>query len=60
MLNLLPQGTNPGPVLDPTGLIFTTEVGAENPASQDIGIYNIGADVISFGAGAITVDERTG
>jgi uncharacterized protein (TIGR03437 family) len=62
VLTVLPPGSNPGPVVRPTGLIFTGVAGGENPSSQNVIVANVTASPMTFGssiayvggAGAIT------
>lgn len=56
VLNVLPAGSNPGPVVRPTGLIFATVAGAANPASQTVQISNLTATPVNFWAGVVTDD----
>ncbi len=53
VLNVLPAGTDPGPLIRPTGLIFTARSGA-NPASQDVLVSNLTASPISFISGRLS------
>ena len=50
VLTVLPPGSNPGPVVRPTGLIFTGVAGAESPGSQDVTVANITANPTTFGS----------
>src|SRR5262249_14504668 len=40
VLNVLPPGSDPGPVVQPTGLIFTGAAGQPVPASQSVLVSN--------------------
>jgi trimeric autotransporter adhesin len=61
VLTVLPAGSNPGPDVRPTGLIFTGAFGAENPGSQNVTVANVTGTPTTFatslailpGAGAI-------
>ena len=55
ILNILPAGSHLGPIVEPTGLIFTTHVG-EFPGSQAIMIQSINATPLTFHSGITTVD----
>ena len=50
VLNLLPAGENPGPVVQPVGMVFTAQAGAKNPASQEVLVYNLTSNAVTFGA----------
>jgi uncharacterized protein (TIGR03437 family) len=41
VLNVSPPGTNPGPVVEPTGLVFVGVIGATTPAAQSVRITNL-------------------
>ena len=43
VLNVLPPGSNPGPQVRPTGLIFTGVAGGTNPGSQVVSVGNLAA-----------------
>ena len=55
-LNVLPAGTNPAPVVQPTGLIFTGAAGATSPGSQDLVISNLSGSSVSLASGHLTFD----
>jgi uncharacterized protein (TIGR03437 family) len=55
ILNVLPDGSNPGPVVRPTGLIFTGGLGSK-PGSQTVLISNITARQVNFTSNALTYD----
>lgn len=57
VLRVLPKGSNPGPELRPTGLVFTGAVNTSPPA-QEIRINNLLSDRISYASTSIT-DDRT-
>jgi uncharacterized protein (TIGR03437 family) len=50
VLNVLPAGSNPGPQLRPTGLVFTGIAGTENPGSQTVTIANVTSTPIVYGS----------
>jgi uncharacterized protein (TIGR03437 family) len=50
VLNVLPAGSNPGPEVRPTGLVFTGLLGS-NPGSQSVNLSNLaGAKQLSYGS----------
>jgi uncharacterized protein (TIGR03437 family) len=53
VLTVLPAGTNPGPEVRPTGLIFAGPQ-SPNPASQGVMIGNTGANPTTFGSAPVT------
>jgi uncharacterized protein (TIGR03437 family) len=50
VLNVSPPGTNPGPVVEPTGLVFVGVIGATTPAAQSVRITNLTNRSTSFTA----------
>lgn len=58
VLNVLPPGSNPGPVVRPTGLIFAGFAGATNPGSQTAAVSNITASPINFASSRLTYDGQ--
>jgi uncharacterized protein (TIGR03437 family) len=50
VLNVAPSGTNPGPVVEPTGLVFVGVIGAATPAAQSVRITNLTNRASSFTA----------
>ncbi len=50
VLNLLPEGSNPGPVVQPSALVFTTVEG-DSPGAQQFQVYNLTSSTISFESG---------
>jgi uncharacterized protein (TIGR03437 family) len=50
VLNVLASGTNPGPIVEPTGLIFVGLIGASAPTSQSVHITNLTSSTSSFTA----------
>jgi uncharacterized protein (TIGR03437 family) len=47
LLNVLPEGSNPGPEVTPTGMIFITRQG-ENPGSQTVTLNHLGTGTATF------------
>jgi len=47
LLNVLPEGTNPGPEVSPSGMIFITKQG-ENPGSQTVTLNHLGKGPVTF------------
>lgn len=54
--NVLPPGSNPGPQVRPTGLIFATRAGSSSPGSQTIRLGTPVAGNVEARAGAFTFD----
>ncbi len=53
VLNVLAPGSNPGPQVSPTGLVFTGMQGGGNPGSQSVTVSNLtGAQQLSYGSSA--------
>ena len=50
VLNVLPPGTDPGPDVRPTGLVFIGAAGAENPGAQDVTVANVTGSTIKVAA----------
>ena len=50
VVDVLPPGSNPGPQLRPTGFVFTTVAGAENPGAQTVTVANVTANPIVYGS----------
>ena len=55
VLNVLAPGSNPGPAVNPTGLVFTGVSGAEDPGSQKIAIANVISNPVLYGSSATYV-----
>jgi uncharacterized protein (TIGR03437 family) len=53
VLNVLPAGSDPGPLIRPTGLIFTTRPGSD-PAPQSVVVSNLSATSTSFISGRLS------
>lgn len=47
-LDVLPPGSDPGPVVAPNELIFSSVAGGDSPSSQDVFAYNITSHPKSF------------
>ncbi|HTM50992.1 MAG TPA: hypothetical protein VL285_19985 [Bryobacteraceae bacterium] len=58
VLNVLPAGSDPGPLVRPTGLIFTGLAGDTPPGSQTIRTSVLSNQSNSFIAGNLTLDGR--
>ncbi|HYL78843.1 MAG TPA: hypothetical protein VEU96_31930 [Bryobacteraceae bacterium] len=56
VLHLLPAGSDPGPFVQPSGLVFTGVSGGGDPASQTVLVANLSATPVSFGSGVATLD----
>ena len=56
VLNVLPAGSNPAPIVQPSGLVFTGVAGAESPGSQTIGVSNLSSAAVSFTSAGTTRD----
>lgn len=56
LLNVLPAGSDPGPVVRPTGVIFTEASGGPPAAGQKIRIATVSAYKRSFTTGLLTSD----
>ena len=54
VLTVLPAGSDPGPLIRPTGLIFVGTAGGANPGSQTVNVTNLTATPISFISGRIS------
>src|SRR5262249_23431949 len=54
-LTVLPQGSSPGPIVRPTGLVFTGPRG-QTPGSLDLYIYNFTSSLFHFNSNSVTVD----
>ena len=56
ILNVLPEGSNPGPLVLPSGLIFTQASGGSAAASQTISISDLTGTQLTFNTGTLTSD----
>jgi trimeric autotransporter adhesin len=54
ILTVLPPGSNLGPIVQPTGLIFTAVAGAESPGSQTVTVQSTSSTPVNFTSGRIT------
>ena len=54
-LTVLPAGSNPGPVVRPSGLIFGAQQAGPQPGSQTIQVNNLTASGLNYNSGQITV-----
>lgn len=55
-LNILPRGSNPGPLIRPTGLIFAAQAGTSSPSSQTVSLSNITSGTVDIVSGLFTAD----
>ena len=55
VLRVLPEGSNPGPDLQPSGIIFTAVQGV-TPGSQEVSVINLLGRDVSFASGSVTFD----
>jgi hypothetical protein len=56
VLAVLPPGSEPPPIVRPTGLIFTGIEGGASPGSQTVRVANLSARVTAFTSGRIPQD----
>jgi trimeric autotransporter adhesin len=54
ILNVLPPGSNIGPLVEPTGLIFSAVAGGGLPGSQTVQVQNTNNNPVIFHTGQIT------
>ncbi len=54
ILNVLPPGANIGPLVQPSGLIFSAVAGGGLPGSQTVLVQNTGSNPVIFRSGEIT------
>jgi uncharacterized protein (TIGR03437 family) len=58
VLNVLPPGSNPGPEVRPTGLVFTGVAGSESAGSQNVMVSNVsGAPQLTYGSNVAYLPE---
>ena len=51
VLTVLPRGSNPGPEVRPTGLVFTGVEGGTSPGSQNVNVSNVaGMQQLTYGS----------
>jgi len=58
VLNVLPAGSDPGPIVQPSGLIFTGAAGTESPGSQLVTVSNLTNAALTFTSGQTTLDGK--
>ncbi len=58
VLNVLPPGSDPGPLVRPTGLVFTGIAGGASPGTQAVVVSNLSARATSYVSGRLTSDNR--
>ena len=56
VLNVLPAGADPGPIVQPSGLIFTGVAGSESPGSQLVTVSNLTNASLTFTSGQTTLE----
>ncbi len=56
VLNVLSAGSDPGPIVQPAGLIFTGVAGGEAPGSQNVLVSNLTSSPIAYASGRLTLD----
>jgi uncharacterized protein (TIGR03437 family) len=54
ILNVLPAGSKIGPLVQPTGLIYTAVAGGESPSSQTITVQSTDGNPLNFTSGFAT------
>jgi uncharacterized protein (TIGR03437 family) len=59
VLNVLPAGSDPGPIVQPSGLIFTGVAGGESPGSQLITVSNLTNAAVTFTSGQTTLEGKS-
>lgn len=60
ILQVLPPGSDPGPIVRPTGLIFITPAGSgSGPASQEVTVSNLTSDTRNFNSSRLTTDNAS-
>jgi uncharacterized protein (TIGR03437 family) len=59
VLTVLPPGSDPGPLVRPTGLIFTGVAGSANPATQTVRISNLTSTARTFASGRLSIDGQS-
>jgi len=55
---VLPAGSDPGPIVQPSGLIFTGAAGSESPGSQLVTVSNLTNAALTFTSGQTTLDGK--
>ncbi|HEY2012339.1 MAG TPA: hypothetical protein VGH38_02510 [Bryobacteraceae bacterium] len=56
LLRVLPAGSDPGPVVRPTGLIFTTNAASPSSSTQEVLVSNLSASPRTFTSARLTFD----
>jgi uncharacterized protein (TIGR03437 family) len=56
VLNVLPAGSNPEPIVQPSGIIFTGVAGSESPGSQLVTVSNLTNAALTFTSGQTTLN----
>jgi len=59
VFTVLPPGSNPGPIIQPAGMIFTALAGARPPGSQTITVRSTNGSSVTFTSGVV-VDKGGG
>ena len=54
VLNLLPPGSNIGPLVQPTGMIFVAAANGESPSSQTVQVQSLSTAPLTFTSGIST------
>jgi uncharacterized protein (TIGR03437 family) len=55
-LNVLPPGSNIGPVVQPSAMIFSAVAGGESPGSQNVVVQSLSSTPVTFTSGSVTAD----
>jgi uncharacterized protein (TIGR03437 family) len=58
LLNVLPAGSDPGPLVRPTGVVFTELAGGAAAAGQKVRVATLSASRRTFSTGLLTSDGR--
>lgn len=58
ILSVLPPGSNIGPIVQPTGLVFAAVAGAEPPGSQTVLVQNTTNNPVTFRSGQVITAGR--
>ncbi len=53
-LNVLPPGSKVGPLIQPSGIIFSAIAGAPDPGSQNVTVQSLSATPVTFHAACVT------
>jgi uncharacterized protein (TIGR03437 family) len=57
-LNVLPPGSNIGPIVQPSALVFSAVAGGEAPGSQAVLVQSLSTNPITFTAGRVTSNGK--